>query len=441
MRHVFAELFASAGRNLEDYLDLRPLDPLTRYFFPDGVQLDVSRDLSLMNEQISRLDPRDLEGYLAYLAQAARLHRITGPVFVYDQPPTWRSFLGVPLRDMLQVEAWRTMDRSIARYVHSPHLRQLLGRFATYVGASPFQAPATLNVIAHVELTGGVYYPRGGVYQIAAAMRRLAEELGVEIRLNCPVSEIIVQNGRAQAVRLADGEVVPGTAVLANVDVATVYDKLLPKGVVGDGRRRQRTQYDPSCSGFILMLGVEKQHPQLAHHNIFFSRDYRREFNQIFQQAIPPDDPTIYLAITSKSDPDHAPPGGENWFILVNAPPLGNAPQPGGFDWQKEAAAYRDLVLGRMAEWGYDVRGQIAVERMLTPLDLQRLTGAWRGALYGVSSNNPWTAFRRPHNRCEDVAGLYFAGGTTHPGGGVPMVALSGKVAAEMILGEGGGNL
>lgn len=432
MRHVFEDLFAHAGRQLADYLDLQPVEPLTRYFFADGVQLDASRDLARMNEQIARLDPHDVEGYLAYLAQAARLYRITGPVFVYDQPPTWRSFLGVPLRDMLQVEAWRTMDQAISRYVRSPHLRQLLGRFATYVGASPFQAPATLNVIAHVELTGGVYYPRGGVYQIAAALRQLAAEVGVEIRVNCPVAEIVVAHGRVQGVRLADGELVRGTAVLANVDVATVYDQLLPENVVGRGRRRQRTRYDPSCSGFILLLGVKGEYPQLAHHNIFFSRDYRREFRQIFQEGVPPDDPTIYLAVTGKSDPDHAPPGHENWFLLVNAPPLGDR-----FDWATQAAGYRDQLLHRLAAWGLDVRRQIVVERMLTPLDLQRLTGAWRGALYGLSSNTAWTAFRRPHNRCEDVAGLYFAGGTTHPGGGVPMVMLSGKVAAEMILGDG----
>jgi phytoene desaturase len=312
-------------------------------------------------------------------------------------------------------------------------MRQLLGRFATYVGASPFQAPATLNVIAHVELTQGVYYPRGGVYQIAAALRRLAAELGVVIRVNSPVGEIVVANGRVQAVRLLNGEQIEATAVLANVDVATVYNQLLPAAAVSPARRRQQADYDPSCSGFILLLGVRRQNPQLAHHNIFFSRDYRQEFEQIFQKGVPPDDPTIYLAITSKTDPDHAPAGCENWFILVNAPPLGDR-----FDWQTEAAAYRDLVLRRLAERGLDVRGDIAVERMLTPLDLQRLTGAWRGALYGRSSNSPWTAFRRPHNRCPDVAGLYFAGGTTHPGGGVPMVMLSGKAAAEMMMQDQG---
>ena len=181
----------------------------------------------------------------------------------------------------------------------------------------------------------------------------------------------------------------------------------------------------------MLLLGVAGEHPQLAHHNIFFNRDYRGEFRDIFQRGVPPHDPTVYVAITSKRDPAHAPPGCENWFVLVNAPPLGAA-----FDWATQGVAYRTLVLETLARYGLDIRHRIRSEVALTPNDIQRLTGAWRGALYGISSNQALNAFRRPHNRCPDVRGLYFAGGTTHPGGGVPMVTLSGKVAAELLLSD-----
>lgn len=177
---------------------------------------------------------------------------------------------------------------------------------------------------------------------------------------------------------------------------------------------------------------MENQHPQLAHHNIFFSSDYRREFESIFQQGQPPDDPTIYVAITSKTDTADAPTGRENWFVMVNAPALDSR-----FDWQRNAASYRNRVLERLATFGLDVRPHIRSEHILTPHDLQRLTGARRGALYGASSNNPFAAFRRPHNRAADVRGLYFVGGTTHPGGGVPMVTLSGKVAADLLIADG----
>ena len=185
LRPVFEELFAKAGRRMEDYLTLLPMEPLTRYFFRDGVVVNATRDLAQMVAQIEQLDSRDVEGYLDFLGYAARLHRITGPVFIYDQPPSWDSFRRFSPIDMLRVEPWLTMDQAIRRRVHLPHLRQMLGRFATYVGASPYQAPATLSVIAHVELTGGVWYPRGGVYQIAASLERLARELGVELHTGC----------------------------------------------------------------------------------------------------------------------------------------------------------------------------------------------------------------------------------------------------------------
>ncbi len=428
MRPVFEALFRAAGRRLEDYLTLVPVEPLTRYFYPDGVVLDATRDLARMTEQIGRIEPRDVEGYLAYLAYAARLYRITGPAFIFGDPVSPRTLLRVPVGEWPQVDGWRSMDAAIRSFVRSPHLRQLLGRFATYVGASPYRAPATLNVIAHVELTGGVWYPRGGVYAIARALERLASELGVEIRAGCRVDRIDVRGGRAVGV-IAEGAALPARAVLANVDVATVYEKLLPPGSAPAGRARALASAEPSVSGFLLLLGVRGEHPHLAHHNLFFCRDYRREFDDLFTRGAPPEDPTVYVAITSKRDPDHAPPGCENWFVLVNAPPLGPA-----WDWTARAAAYREHVLATLAARGLDVRDRLAYERVFTPLDLERLTGARRGALYGASSNSPWAAFRRPANRAPDIGGLFFAGGTAHPGGGVPMVVLSGAAAARRIL-------
>lgn len=430
MRHVFEALFATAGRRLEDYLTLVAVEPLTRYFYPDGVQLDVTRSWPQMAAQIERLNPRDVEGYLRYLAYAARLHRITGPIFIYDQPPRLRSFAKVTPVDMLRVDPLRTMDQAIRAFVRSPHLRQLLGRFATYVGASPFRAPATLNVIAHVELTGGVWYPLGGIYAIARALERLALELGVEIYTGCAVEEILVRSDQVQGVRLGSGETALCSAVIANVDVATVHEHLLRHPICVSTLRRLSRQ-ETSCSGFIMLLGVEGTDTRLAHHNIFFSRDYATEFEDIFVRGIPPRDQTIYVAITSRTDADDAPPGCENWFVLVNAPALSSQ-----FDWAQGRAGYRDLVLQRLADFGFDIRARIRIERMLTPVEIERMTGARRGALYGSSSNNRFAAFLRPHNRAAGIRGLYFAGGTTHPGGGVPMVTLSGRVAAALLMND-----
>lgn len=433
MRRAFDDLFAAAGACLEHYLDLQPVEPITRCFFADGKILEFSRELPRMLDQLADFGPAEAEGYLAFLAYAARLYRITSPIFIYDQPPRLDSLRKVSLSGALRFDGLRPMSRAIDGFVRSEHLRQALGMFATYVGASPYLAPATLNVIAHVELSQGVWYPRGGVYRIAQAYLKLAGELGVEVRTASRVQSILVRQGRAAGVLLASGEHLPASAVVANLDVATVYQNLLPQEPPFLRRLRGLQRAELSCSAFVLLLGVRGEHPGLAHHNEFFSSDYRREFQQMFDQGVPPSEPTIYVSITSKTTPEDAPQGCENWFVQVNVPAL--SPR---WDWQAGAAGYAARVLDLLAQRGLDIRSQIVYQKILTPLDLQNLTGARRGALYGASSNNRWAAFRRPHNRCPDLRGLYFAGGATHPGGGVPMVTLSGKVASQLLLEDEG---
>jgi phytoene desaturase len=383
----------------------------------------------MMLDQIRSIDPRDVEGYLEFLAYAARLYRITAPLFIFDQPPRLSRLLSVPPWDALRFDGLRTMDRAIAGFVRSTELRQMLGLFATYVGASPFLAPATLNVIAHVEINEGLWYPSGGVYRIAEAFLRLAEKLGVEIRTEQQVDVINTNHGEVIGVQTQGGEFQPASAVIANFDVDLVDELLHPKP-----SRKARLARDPffdeqSCSAFVMLLGVRGVHPRLIHHNTFFSGDYQLEFNQIFANRIPPEDPTIYVSISSKSSPSDAPEGCENWFVQVNVPAVSNS-----WDWHKEASSYGARVLKELADRGLDIRDSIEECHIITPLDIETRTGARGGALYGQSSNNRWSAFRRPPNRSKLVKGLYFAGGTTHPGGGVPMVALSGKVASEMLL-------
>lgn len=432
MRHVFEDLFASVGRNLADYLTLLAVEPMTRYFYPDGFVLDASSDISKMARQIDSIDEHDVEGYLAYLAYAARIHRITGNTFIYSHPPKITDMLKKSPLEMMKSDPFRTMNGAIKSFVQSDKLRQLLGRFATYVGGSPYLAPATLNVIAHVELTGGVWYPQGGIYQIAKAMEKLALEMGVEIYTEQGVEKILVEKGQVSGVLLDNDTEIEARIVVSNVDVAMTYQKLLSSDNVSQARIDKMSSYEPSCSGFVLLLGVEGQHEALAHHNIFFSENYPAEFKAIFEDGLPANAPTIYVAITSKTDSNHAPEGCENWFVLVNAPSVSEC-----YDWEQNKQDYRNLILDMLAEKGFDIRDKIRTETMLTPDDLEDMSGAWRGALYGPSANDRFAVFLRPHNRSKDVKGLYFAGGTTHPGGGVPMVTLSGKVAAEMVLEDG----
>jgi phytoene desaturase len=433
MRNVLEQLFAAAGRRLEDYLALQPITPYTRYFYPDGTRLDLSSNLPQVLAQLRRLADRDVEGYLGFLAYAARLYRVAGPTFIYGEPPRLSNLFQQPLGDIRYIDGWRTMSRAIQSFRFSPYLHQLLCRFATYVGSDPFRAPATLNVIAHVELNEGVWYPEGGVYRIVEALTRLAEELGVQIECARAVQQLEIVNGKVQGVICADGTLEKTRAVIANADVTSVYSSWLSAHSAAAQTRARRLQaYEPSCSAFILLLGVQGHHPQLAHHNIFFSSDYRREFREIFVEGTPPTEPTIYVAITSRSTPQDAPTDGENWFVLVNAPPLGSS-----WNWEAKAVSYAEHILEQLVKYGLDVRSRTAVRHIMTPRDIASATGAWRGALYGISSNSPWAAFRRPHNRVAEVRGLYLAGGSVHPGGGVPLALLSGRLASRLLIQDG----
>jgi phytoene desaturase len=277
-----------------------------------------------------------------------------------------------------------------------------------------------------------MYYPVGGIYAIARAYSRLAQDLGVEIRTNCCVSAIKVQDGCVVGVELETGGFQPAAAVVANLDVGLVYEHLLSRVEIAKRRLTKLEKMELSCSAFVLMLGIRGQRPELAHHNTFFSSDYQREFDDIFLHRRPPTEPTIYLAITSKATPEDAPYECENWFIQVNVPPVDSA-----WDWSARAQEYGDKILAQLARRGWDIRGDIQVRHSLTPLDFERMTAARKGSLYGSSSNSRWAAFRRPHNRAAKIKGLYFAGGTAHPGGGVPMATLSGKIASTLMLEDG----
>ena len=427
MKPVLTSLFEKAGRRLDDYVTLQPVDPLTRYLYPDGTILDATRDLTRMTEQIEAIEPRDVEGYLRFLAHAAALHRITDPIFIHGEPPTVGDIVRIPIRDMVKVDAWRSMNRAIRGWVRSPQLRDMLRRYATYVGASPYRAPAVLNVIAHNELTRGIWYPQGGIYTVARAYHRLATEVGVKVRTGCKVDQILIDAGRATGVRTEGGERLQGQAVISNVDVITTYHDLLPESVSHPTLKRL-TRFELSLSGFVLLLGLEGTTPALRQHNVLFPNNYRSEFTDIFQKQRPPRSPTVYITISARSDPGHAPKNCENWFVLVNVPAL--TPST---NWKTDAPRLRERILDRIEDQGIKVRGRIRSEAIRTPENIRSRTGAWRGSLYGLSSNQPLNALRRPNPRSPDVQGLYFTGGTTHPGGGVPMVTLSGNVTAGMV--------
>ncbi|MFV9505726.1 MAG: phytoene desaturase family protein [Oscillochloridaceae bacterium umkhey_bin13] len=427
MPWVIAELFAAAGRRMEDYLTLDQIEPTCRYVWPDGTQFNAWQRLPQLIQEVERLSPADVPGLFRFLAHTAKIYDAVADSFLLKPFDGIRELITPRLlRDGPQIDALRSVDAAVRSFFRSPYLRQVFNRYATYNGSSPYLSPATFNVIAYIELAEGGWYVRGGMYALATALERLANELGVTVRLNAPVAEVLHHGGGVSGVRLADGEELRTAQVIVNADPRYAYGALVPGQAATAARL---TRLEPSCSGFILFLGIKGAYPNLAHHNIFFSADYPREFAAIFQKGVPAADPTVYVAATCVTDQGHAPPEHMNLFVLVNAPALGPR-----VHWEREAGPYRDLVVAKLERMGMPGLGErIVYEQIWTPVTIAERYNAADGAIYGLASNNRFSAFLRPPLRARELRGLYFVGGGTHPGGGIPLVLLSGRAVAERV--------
>ncbi|WP_433049568.1 phytoene desaturase family protein [Dactylosporangium sp. CS-033363] len=411
---VAAELFASTGGG---GLDLVPLDPIVRHHFPDGSTLDSAAG-DAFAERIAA----------SFGAEAAadwrRLWRRAGRVWA----ASWRHVLTAPVDNPLRMAglAWRLRDlaaiapgrslRGLGRsQLRDPRLRMLLDRYATYTGADPRRAPAALLAIPFAELEYGGWYLRGGLRTLADQLLARCEELGVRVVTGAAVRSITVTGSRAAGVVLADGTAIPADVVVANADALQVYRELLPRP------RQARKLEARSLGGFVLLLGLRGRTPGLAHHTVFFPRDYDAEFDAIFGTAPRPvPDPTIF--VTAADDPLVRPDAHEGWFVLVNAAPQGPV------DWTTAGEDYADRVLDVLAARGHDVRGRLLFRDVLTPADLERSTFSPGGAIYGTASHG----LLRPPNRAP-LPGLFLVGGSVHPGGGLPLVMLSAKIVADLI--------
>ena len=422
MPYVFEELWRKLGRSLSDDLTLLPLPITCRYRWTDGTAID---------EDAAFWQRPDVARFLAYtrglydLSADAFLHH---PLEEWWRQLRWKNLS--KLRHLPKIASFRTMDEVVRRFFgHDPHLVQLFDRFATYNGSSPYKTPAAFNIIPYVEAKFGGWYVKGGLYEIALALERICRSHGVEFRFNRRVAGV-ERTGNQWVLKDAPvmGRITEEyfDRVVCNQDVLSFQEE--------DAAMQQRlARTDLSISGFILYLGVGRQYPQLSHHNIFFSDDYPAEFRQLFDERRPANEPTIYVAVHSKADPDRAPPGCENWFVLVNAPAL---TPDGRVDWPAIAQSYGDRIMDRLeTRFGFDgLRENIRVRRHFTPADFQSRYLSHAGSLYGFASHGVRAAFQRPKLQPAGVDHFYFVGGSTHPGGGLPLVCLSGQMVAEKIL-------
>jgi diapolycopene oxygenase len=432
MKFVLDTLFQSAGKKTEDYLDLIPLPIICRYFYPDGTQVDALPDVERMAAQLPEKLRADQKALLRYMEYSKRIYDLTADLFLFDSiqnpkhllnPKAWNTLWNI--RD---IDAFRTVHAANTAFFSTPHLQQLFDRYATYNGSDPYQAPATLNIIPHVEYTLGSWYVKGGIYRITEALIRLAESLNIDIQYDTPVSQIQHDGKQVLGLSTQSGESIACKHVVSNADVVHTFSHLI-QGFPKKTKRLQ--QAEPSCSGLVFLWAMNRTFPELAHHNILFSADYETEFRQIFKAGTAPTDPTVYISITAKSDPEHAPEGCENWFVLVNMPWIEN----GKTNTQEEIEGIRQAIFRKAKAMGLgDIEAHIVAEQIISPSDLRDKTLTNKGSIYGLSSNDRNAAFKRQDNIASELKGLYFAGGSAHPGGGMPLALLSGMNAAKWIL-------
>ena len=419
MPWVFEETFAAAGSVLREHVELMRLETLADYRFDDGAAFTHSTSLPHWLATMRRVAPHDWDGFLRFQRLGARLFELSQRTFLARTPyePPARGDLGL-LRDFPLRHAWGNYHAAVTHHFRSPYLVQLFDRYPTYVGSSPYQSPATLALIPFLETAFGGFAVRGGLYRIVEGLVALSRANGVELCAHSPAAAIEHHAGHVTGVRLTSGERLPADVVVMNGDAAGIA------ALLGTAPAPARSR---SMSGFVMLLGIGRELPQLAQHSVYFSADYRHEFSQIFDARRFPDDPTVYVNAPSRGDRSVAPPGCETLFVMANAPAAGVWDAP-------HIDAARRAVFARLHKSGFpDIERDLRVCDIWTP---QRLAERYRmpdGAIYGADSHGWRNAFLRPPNRHGGVRGLYLAGGTTHPGGGTPTVLLSAKITCQLI--------
>ncbi len=427
MPFILKELFEFAGFNIDEHLEIEPVEPICRNFFPNEKFVDTSPDTEAMQQQITQFSPTDAENYPKYLDYSKKIYDNSAQVFLYEPfHEVGKLFkekkMPSPL-DVFKLDVFRTVHDANSSFFKNENIVKIFDRYATYNGSSPYMAPATLNNISHVELNLGAYYVKGGIYRIVEALTAILEKMNVNINFNTPVDEILTENNSVKGISV-NGEKIDYDNVVSNADVVYTHNHLLN----GQSRRKYKlNKLEPSLSAMLFLWGVDKTFDGLKHHNVIFPENYRQEFIDIFDRKKAPEDPAIYISITSKSDPSHAPEGCENWYVLVNMPYLT------GNNGAKYGTSIKKILFKKLKQSGFDLENHIAAEKIIEPVDFEGRHNSNRGSIYGISSNTRMTAFKRPANRSRDIEGLYFASGSSHPGGGIPLVLLSGRHCANLI--------
>lgn len=431
MPHIFEKLFLRSHKKMSDYIPTIRLEHEWRSFFPDGRQIDLYGDLGKMAHENPNLSEKDMQEYQNFLAYAKQLYDATEEGYFAEGLDSTMEVIrhhGV-MGAMKEFDYFSSMYDGIAKRISNQHLREMLAYFIKYVGSSAHDAPAVLNMMIYMQHKQGVWYVPGGMHGIAEGIVQLGRELGIQFYTGKKVIRLIPdQEGNIEAAVLEDETILKADYFVSNMEVIPAYDELLEEDATFI--KKLERKFEPASSGLVLHLGVNKLYPQLSHHNFFFSENSEKNFDQIFHQHELPDDPTIYLVNVNKTDPSQTIPGHENIKILPHIPHLQDKPFT-----EAEYLALRERVLVKLEQMGLtDLRKHIVTEDMWTPEDIKETYLSHRGAIYGTVSNRKQNhGFKHPKHS-EKYTNLYFVGGTVNPGGGMPMVTLSGQQVRDKIV-------
>jgi diapolycopene oxygenase len=425
--HIFERLFERSGRKMSDYIPIRALRPHWRNFFEDGKVVDLDPDPAVMAAEARKVgeDPANVERFLKY---SADLYDLVNEGYFekgLDSAAEFREFYG--LGKFLKFDLFRTMHGGVARHLKTRHMRDIFDYFIKYVGSSAYHSPAFMNCMPTIQYRHDLWYVDGGLYGIALGLRRLMDEVGVKVRLNSEVSEVRKQGDRVTGL-VANGEFHPADIIVSNMEVIPAYEKLLAED---EAFMNTLEKYEPSCSGLVLELGLDRKYPQLAHHNFFYSGHQNEHFHTVFRKRQLPPDPTIYLVAASRTDPTVAPDGCDCLKILPHIPHIDDEHPLTRDDY----LAFKERVIDKLERMGLEnLRKHIVFEHCWTPLDIREQYKSNKGSIYGVVSDRfKNLAFKAPKQSVK-YPNLFFVGGSVNPGGGMPMVVLCGQNVAKKVV-------
>jgi phytoene desaturase len=427
---IIERVFAAAGKTMSDYIDIVPLDPFYRIYFHDKSYLDYNGDATAMKAEMARFNAGDAANYDRFFADIKGIYdAIIEDGLGSSSFHSWRKFLAFAPR-AITLGGLTPVYSFASKYFKDERNRFAFSFHPLFIGGSPFRTPSVYIMIPYLEKTGGVWFSKGGMYSLVNAFEKMFLEIGGRIQTDADVTEIVVENGRAAGIRVGD-TVYRADAVVSNGDVPWIYRNLVKSKYRRKWTDRAIDRLHMSMSCFLLYIGTRKQFPQLKHHTLILSKRYKELVQDIFDRKILPDDFSMYLHVPTRTDPSMAPPGCESMYLLIPVPHLG-----GNVEWDHAAIPFRERVLRFLEEdFGMEgLRPSIEVLEMFTPKDFASELNSFRGSAFSVEPRLTQSALFRPHNRSEDLAGLYLVGAGTHPGGGVPGVLLGAEATEKCIL-------